>query len=92
MKLYPTTTTIKSCGFLKRAKGHFGDYTTGSGTYCSDCGSRVFNPGYRGARDVKSDMEVMDELRKNGTKIPKEIQEEILEFQDKVNWRPRWKF
>jgi hypothetical protein len=92
MKLYPTTETRKSCGFLKRADGHFGDHTTGSGTYCSDCGNRVFNPNYSGARDVEGDMEIVDKLRKKGTRIPKEIQEEIAEFQDEVDWKPRWKF
>jgi hypothetical protein len=92
MNLYSITAVREYCGFLERASGHFGDYTTGRGTFCSDCGGRVFNPYYRGAQDVESDMEIVDKLRKSGTKIPKKIQREIVEFQDKVNWKPRWEF
>jgi hypothetical protein len=92
VKLYATTEERRHCGFLERARGHYGDFTCGSGTFCSDCGERVFNPHYTGARDVEGDMEIVDKLRKKGVKIPKDIQDEILEFQEEVNWKPRWKF
>jgi hypothetical protein len=37
-------------------------------------------------------MEIVDKLRKKGTAIPKEIQEEITEFQEEVGWKRVWKW
>ena len=92
IQLLPAKQNKASCGFLKRARGHSGDFTTGSGTFCSDRGNRVFNPNYNGARDVEGDMEIVAKLRKRGTPIPKEIQQEITEFQQEVDWKPIWKW
>jgi len=90
--LLPKRQNNAHCGFLKMAKGHHGSFTTGSGTFCSICHERIFNPYYRGASDVESDMEIVDKLRKKGTAIPKEIQEEITEFQEEVGWKRVWKW
>lgn len=81
---------ISLCGFLKRVRGHGGDFTTGAGTFCSSCRQRVFNPHYLGAYDVQGDMEIVTKLRKQGTAIPKGLQKEISKFQDEVGWKPKW--
>lgn len=88
--LFPRTVKQSFCGFLKRAHGHTGSYTTGSGTYCSQCGSRVFNPGYTGSYCDEGDMEIMARLRKQKVKIPASVQREITEFQERVGWKPKW--
>ena len=92
VELLPRTITRHLCGFLQRAKGHSGDFTCGSGTFCSECHQRVFNPYYRGALDVESDMEIIARLRRSGVPIPEALQKEISEYQDKVDWKPRWKW
>ena len=90
--LLPKRQSSSHCGFLEQAKGHCGSFTTGAGTFCSICHERIFNPYYRGASDVEGDMEIVDKLRKKGTPIPKELQEEITEFQEKIGWKPCWKW
>lgn len=90
--LLPRTASKKYCGFLKRAKGHSGSFTSGSGTFCSDCHERIFNPHYNGAYDVEGDMEIVDKLRKKGVSIPKELQQEITEFQEAVGWKNKWRW
>lgn len=52
------------CSFIKRAKGHFRDYTTGIGTLCSDCGQRVFNPDFAGDCEMAADIRKRNKRRK----------------------------
>jgi len=80
------------CGFFERVKGHTGSFTTSAGTFCSTCHERVFNPHYSGSRDDAGDMEIVAALRKKGVHIPKKIQEEITAFQQKVGWKPLWRW
>jgi hypothetical protein len=89
-QLFPKTVRQAYCGFLKRAKGHGGSFTTSGGTYCSSCHARVFNPHYTGSGDTEGDMEIVARLRKQKAEIPDEIKREIKEYQEKVGWKPKW--
>lgn len=92
LKLLSRTVTNHLCGFLERAKGHNGSFTHGCGTFCSTCHERIFNPRFTGFTDIEGDMEIVARLRKKGIPIPKNIQQEISEFQDAVKWSPKWKW
>jgi hypothetical protein len=91
-KLLSRTVTNHLCGFLERAKNHTGSFTHGRGTFCSTCHERIFNARFTGFGDVEGDMEIVARLRKKGTNIPVKIRKEISDFQNEVNWNPKWKW
>lgn len=56
------------CSFIKRAKGHFRDYTTWNGTFCSDCGERIFNPDFAGDSERAAGIRKRNKRRKRANK------------------------